>query len=168
MWESHDQLSSFNTVAPLLSHLTILSLISITPVFLSLSNSLFLSLHTQNPQPTPTTPIWLSQHSHRPNLFIKFFHWASHQLNFKHSHYAWNLVVDLLGLKTCSKPCGTPPNPWKQSACWTLVSLSQPSKKRSLISLINKSNIPKLPFHLPHLFNSFFFFPSTFIFIPYT
>lgn len=32
-----------------------------------------------------------------PGSAVKFFRWSSFQLNNKHSQYAWNLVVDLLG-----------------------------------------------------------------------
>ncbi|CAK9172124.1 unnamed protein product [Ilex paraguariensis] len=32
-----------------------------------------------------------------PGPAVKFFRWSGHQLNDKHSPYAWNLVVDLLG-----------------------------------------------------------------------
>lgn len=35
-----------------------------------------------------------------PGSAVKFFRWTSYQLNNKHSSYAWNLVVDLLG-KNC-------------------------------------------------------------------
>lgn len=35
-----------------------------------------------------------------PGPAVKFFRWAGYQLNDKHSPYAWNLVVDLLG-KNC-------------------------------------------------------------------
>ncbi|XP_051127499.1 pentatricopeptide repeat-containing protein At1g77360, mitochondrial-like [Andrographis paniculata] len=35
-----------------------------------------------------------------PGSAVKFFRWSSFQLNSKHSLYAWNLVVDLLG-KNC-------------------------------------------------------------------
>ncbi|KAJ7960109.1 Pentatricopeptide repeat-containing protein [Quillaja saponaria] len=35
-----------------------------------------------------------------PSPAVKFFRWSGHQLNDKHSPYAWNLVVDLLG-KNC-------------------------------------------------------------------
>lgn len=32
-----------------------------------------------------------------PSTAVKFFRWAGYQLNDRHSPYAWNLVVDLLG-----------------------------------------------------------------------
>ncbi|GAV73135.1 PPR domain-containing protein/PPR_2 domain-containing protein [Cephalotus follicularis] len=32
-----------------------------------------------------------------PGSSVKFFRWSGHQLSHKHSPYAWNLVVDLLG-----------------------------------------------------------------------
>lgn len=35
-----------------------------------------------------------------PGPAVKFFRWSAYQLNDKHSPYAWNLVVDLLG-KNC-------------------------------------------------------------------
>ncbi|CAK9150627.1 unnamed protein product [Ilex paraguariensis] len=32
-----------------------------------------------------------------PGPAVKFFRWSGHQLNDKHSPYAWNLIVEMLG-----------------------------------------------------------------------